>query len=38
MQNLGDQALEINEYFKEYLRYLGLHSTLECFEADVKVK
>ncbi|KRX08064.1 Armadillo-type fold [Pseudocohnilembus persalinus] len=38
MQNIGDQAFEINEYFKEYLRYIGLHSTLECFEADVKVK
>ncbi len=37
MQNLPEAA-EVNEYIKEYLRYAGLLSSLECFEAEVKTK
>ena len=29
---------EINEYIKEYLRFVGLHSTLDHFESECKSK
>ncbi|EGR27657.1 hypothetical protein IMG5_191980 [Ichthyophthirius multifiliis] len=37
MQNLPD-CNEVNKYIKEYLQYLGLNNTLDCFEAELKSK
>jgi len=36
--NTRQQNQELNEYIKEYLKYSGLNSTIECFEAELKAK
>jgi len=32
------ESAEINKYVKEYLQYLGLNNTLDCFDAELKSK
>jgi len=32
------EVQEINDYFKEYLKYNNMTNTLECFEAEIKSK
>ena len=36
MDNFLEKNIEIDEYFKEYLKFRGFNNTFTCFKAEVR--
>ena len=36
--NVNERDEELNEYFKEFLKFKGYTNTLQCFKAEIRTK